>query len=112
MIAKRQFSDLPNYKTRQFEKYLCAVQFSDGVVKVGCTWSPQQRLRQLRTALKRDVTRVAWVGLSRGHWHARECVTLAICRRLSAKTIGHEWFHGLHFGEVANAIKAVAKSAA
>ncbi len=103
------FPDLPNYKSRQFSHYLYAAEFADGVVKVGCTWSPQQRLRQLVTHRKRGVRRVAYVGLPGGTWFLTERVALAACRSIAAKTVGKEWFHGLRFGEAVTAIKHAAR---
>lgn len=55
-----------------------------GTVKIGRSYSPRQRLRQLATAHKKPLRLVAWL---RGAENER-----ALHRRFAGNHIGHEWF--------------------
>lgn len=111
-MSLNRFAALPNHKSREFKCYLYAMEFSDGVVKVGCTWNPQARAAQLRRQRRKEIAKVSYVGLDgKRAWFRTERLALSICRRIASQTVGHEWFHGLHFGEATNAIKAAARKA-
>lgn len=101
---------LPDHKRRVAPNYLYAVQFSDGLLKVGVTKNPVNRVGALQCQRKRRVVRAEAVGFSGGYRHAAERDALVRLRRMGvADKSGTEVFWCVSFGAAVNVLRQVAR---
>lgn len=86
--------------------YTYAVEFDGGLVKVGCTSAPRNRLLLLRRAFGREIKRYALQPVAAGvGMYSAEAHALRTCARLASKSIGSELFAGLPFSEAVMALR-------
>ena len=93
---------------------LYAAEFSDGVVKIGCSRSIRSRAERLFDRTRRAGRHM--VGFFAVLVHdqrpfPQERVALGLCRTKATAAIGKEWFHGLAFADAIGAVKAAAELA-
>lgn len=100
---------LPDHRERKHEHYLYAVEFDDGIIKIGVTWNPQSRLASLWQFRQRAIVRHALAPVLYSYRGFAEGAALRAARKISPslKPRG-EWFAGLRFNEAAHCIRQAA----
>lgn len=103
---------LPNHS--HHADFLYAIEFADGAVKVGVTFSPRRRAAEVRRRYGKAISRVAakrCAGSGQLRYRAEERALQTLRRIGVASKFSGEMFHGIKFGEAVNAIAQAAKAA-
>jgi hypothetical protein len=109
----RVIPGLPSHKEAhalRASKFLYALEFADGSVKIGVSGVPRARAIELTRQLGLQVVR-GHAAPFYGNWHhAAERAALNVARRIAVTSKLHtELFHGLKFGEAATVVSQMAR---
>lgn len=102
LMAVRQptLGKLP--RTSPLGSYIYVVHFNVGVIKIGFTRTPGERISRYRSSLSPFGITIAdlWFSAPHGHAEDNERLLLSFCRARAEQAHGGEYFTGIGYGQV------------